>query len=84
MGLHPEVQIKAQTELDAVIGPDRFPEYNDRASLPYVNAIVKEVLRWNPVAPLGKPMLWRDTRFEPGVYIKYQRITSHGHQGRYI
>lgn len=53
MVLYPGVQAKAQAELDSVIGSGRLPDYNDRPSLPYINAIVKEVLRWNPVAPLG-------------------------------
>lgn len=53
MVLHPAVQAKAQAELDSVIGSGRLPDYNDRPSLPYIDAIVKEVLRWNPVAPLG-------------------------------
>lgn len=42
---HPEVQIKAQKELDSVVGRDRLPEFSDRQSLPYINAIIKEVLR---------------------------------------
>lgn len=42
---HPEVQIKAQKELDSVVGRDRLPEFGDRQSLPYIDAIVKEVLR---------------------------------------
>ncbi|THH18030.1 hypothetical protein EW146_g2895 [Bondarzewia mesenterica] len=53
MTLYPEVQKKAQLELDSVIGSDRLPTYSDRANLPYVDALVKEVLRWNPVTPLG-------------------------------
>lgn len=43
----------AQAELDAVIGPQRLPEFGDRPSLPYMNALVKETLRWQLVAPLG-------------------------------
>lgn len=54
MVIHPEIQIKAQQELDSVIGGGRLPDFTDRASLPYINAIVKEVIRWSPVAPLGK------------------------------
>lgn len=42
---HPEVQVKAQEELDRVVGQARLPDFSDRISLPYVNAIVKEVLR---------------------------------------
>jgi len=52
--IHPEVQRKAQAEIDRVIGGDRFPTLADQPSLPYVEALVKEVFRWNPVAPLGK------------------------------
>ena len=54
MSLYPEVQVQAQREIDQVVGKDRLPSYKDRNSLPYINALVKEVLRWNPVTPLGK------------------------------
>ena len=54
MVLHPEVQKKAQAEIDAVVGPDRLPTFADRPNLPYIDALVKEILRWNPVAPMGK------------------------------
>ncbi|PSS35616.1 hypothetical protein PHLCEN_2v1439 [Hermanssonia centrifuga] len=53
MTLFPDAQRKAQEEIDAVVGSDRLPGYADRESLPYVGALVQEVLRWNPVAPLG-------------------------------
>jgi cytochrome P450 len=57
---HPEVQRKAQVELDAVVGSDRLPTITDRSSLPYVHAIVKELGRWYNAAPLGKsPSLHR-------------------------
>ena len=55
MTLHPEAQQKAQAEIDRVIGNDRLPTLDDQSSLPYLDALMKEVLRWNPVAPLGKP-----------------------------
>lgn len=53
MTLHPEAQRKAQAEIDAIIGPDRLPSLADREDLPYVEALVKEVYRLNPVGPLG-------------------------------
>lgn len=53
MAMYPVVQVKAHKELNDVIGLDRLPEVADRISLPYVEAIVKEVLRWHPVTPLG-------------------------------
>ena len=40
-------------ELDAVVGPHRLPSCADRGSLPYIEAIMKECLRWQPVTPLG-------------------------------
>ena len=53
MAANPHVLAKAQAELDAVVGPHRLPEFEDMKSLPYICAIVKELLRWGPVAPLG-------------------------------
>lgn len=55
MILFPEVQKKAQKEIDAVVGRDRLPHYEDQNYLPYINALVKETFRWHPVAPLGVP-----------------------------
>ena len=45
MLLFPEVQQTAHEELDRVVGNSRLPEIEDRDSLPYVTAILKEVLR---------------------------------------
>lgn len=55
MSQNPMVQEKARRELDAVVGSSRLPGLMDRESLPYVNAVVKETLRWQNVAPLGLP-----------------------------
>ncbi|KAI9841068.1 MAG: hypothetical protein M1837_001039 [Sclerophora amabilis] len=52
---YPEVQKKAQAEIDAVIGQGRSPTWSDFASLPYINMIIKEGHRWRPVTPLGFP-----------------------------
>ncbi|KAH8690781.1 cytochrome P450 [Talaromyces proteolyticus] len=53
--LNPEVQRRAQEEIDRVVGSERLPTAKDRDNLPYVDAIVKETLRWQPIAPLGLP-----------------------------
>jgi cytochrome P450 len=53
MALYPDVQQKAQAEIDAVVGPNRLPAHDDRESLPYINAMVKETMRWQLVTPLG-------------------------------
>jgi cytochrome P450 len=55
MALYPEVQKKAQAEIDIVVGPNRLPDFEDRPSLPYINAIIKELMRWHLVLPLGEP-----------------------------
>jgi cytochrome P450 len=53
MVLEPGVQQRAQEELDRVVGKDRLPSYHDKDSLPFINSIVWESLRWNPVTPIG-------------------------------
>lgn len=53
MTLYPEKQRLAQAEIDEVLGADRLPSVIDRPKLPYVNAFIKEVMRWHPVVPLS-------------------------------
>ena len=55
MTLHPDIQARAQAEIDSVVGADwrRLPSFEDRPNLPYINAIFLELLRWNPAVPLG-------------------------------
>lgn len=50
--------------MDRVIGLDRLPNFNDRAQLPYLDALLKEVHRWNPVLPIGKCL--RHSQFYAG------------------
>ena len=69
LALHPEVQKKAQAEIDAVVGPDRLPEFEDRPSLPYVNAVIKELMRWNLVTPLGEPFSFISYRATPRYHL---------------
>ena len=53
--LYPEVLRKAHAELDTVVGPHRLPDFGDRDSLPYVNAVIKESMRWHSALPFGVP-----------------------------
>ncbi|KAL0066309.1 hypothetical protein AAF712_006740 [Marasmius tenuissimus] len=55
MTLFPEAQHKAQDEIDRVVGQGRLPEFRDRQSLVYVEAVLLEVQRWQPIAPAGVP-----------------------------
>lgn len=53
MTIYPDILKKAQAEVDAVVGHERLPNFEDRDALPYVSAICTELLRWNVVIPLG-------------------------------
>ncbi|KAG1850509.1 cytochrome P450 [Suillus tomentosus] len=71
MVLYPEVQARAQAEIDSVIGEtlERLPDWDDRASMPYINAIILETLRWFPVAPLGIAHATVNDDIYEGYYI---------------
>ncbi|KAK1466422.1 hypothetical protein CCUS01_01272 [Colletotrichum cuscutae] len=51
----PEVQRKAQEEIDRVVGHDRLPTVDDYLNLPYIRCCIKESLRWMPTVFLGVP-----------------------------
>ncbi|KAF5325396.1 hypothetical protein D9619_009676 [Psilocybe cf. subviscida] len=69
MAKYPEAQRKAQAELDAVIGSHRLPEFSDRLSLPYINALVKETMRWQLVLPLAVAHMATDDDVYEGYFI---------------
>lgn len=52
MLLYPDVQRKAQEEIDRVVG-DRLPTMEDQDELQYIRACMKETLRWMPTTILG-------------------------------
>ncbi|KAF9552412.1 cytochrome P450 [Agrocybe pediades] len=62
----PDAQRKGQEELDRVL-QGRLPTFEDEASLPYINAIVKEVIRWATVTPVAVP----HTSDEDDIYKGY-------------
>ncbi|KAG6907104.1 hypothetical protein DXG01_010517 [Tephrocybe rancida] len=66
--LHPECQIKAQEEIDRVIG-GRLPEFSDRDSLPYVECLLQEMQRWHPTVPLGVPHFSMEDDIYDGMFI---------------
>ncbi|KAL0958550.1 hypothetical protein HGRIS_000689 [Hohenbuehelia grisea] len=55
MTLHPEIQKKAQKAMDNVTSGERLPDFSDYESIPYIDAVMKEVHRWHGVNPLGLP-----------------------------
>ncbi|KAF7366394.1 O-methylsterigmatocystin oxidoreductase [Mycena sanguinolenta] len=55
MLLFPDARDKAQAELDSVVGTHRLPTFADRENLPYIEALMKELIRWHPVGRLCIP-----------------------------
>ncbi|KAG2124791.1 cytochrome P450 [Suillus clintonianus] len=53
MILYPHIQERAHDLIEIVVGSNRFPTFEDRASLPYVDAILRECMRWRPVFPFA-------------------------------
>ena len=43
---NPDVMHKLHAELDAVVGIDRLPTFDDEGSLPYLQAVIKETRRF--------------------------------------
>ncbi|KAF5385248.1 hypothetical protein D9615_001132 [Tricholomella constricta] len=69
MLVNPDAQRKAQEEIDAVVGTNRLPDYNDRPALTYIEAIYREIMRWRPVTPLGVSHATTDDDIYKGYYI---------------
>ena len=90
MTLYPEVQRKAQDEIDSVVGNSRLPDYSDQDTLPYIQAVLKEVLRWHPVTPLSMFLVFvaplthteQDCTYCTGVFHK--AIKSDVYEGHFI
>ncbi|CCO36613.1 O-methylsterigmatocystin oxidoreductase Short=OMST oxidoreductase [Rhizoctonia solani AG-1 IB] len=71
---NPDVQAKAQAEIDAVVGDRRLPEMDDEHKLPYVGRVIKEVFRWRPVIPLGVPHACAEDDTYKGYFIPKDAI----------
>ncbi|KAL1659560.1 cytochrome P450 [Schizophyllum commune] len=65
----PEVQARAQAELDAIVGPDRLPDLADRMNLPYIERIMQETFRFWPTSPLGAPHKSTEDDVYRGMFI---------------
>jgi hypothetical protein len=63
------VQRKAQLEIDRVVGRNRLPNFEDREKLPYINALLKEAIRWWPIAPMGFPHTTTESFEYNGLHI---------------
>ncbi|KAF8642894.1 hypothetical protein AX16_009347, partial [Volvariella volvacea WC 439] len=78
MGLmcYPEVLVKAQDEIDAIIKPGHLPNFGDCESMPYFSAVVKEAIRWYPVVPLCVPHFNETNNIYKGYWILKGSIIS--------
>ncbi|KAF9262341.1 cytochrome P450 [Marasmius fiardii PR-910] len=73
---YPETMRKAQEEIDRVVGTDRLPNFHDRESLPYVDALMSEVWRWGTPVPLNLPHgLTKDDIYN-GMFIPKDTLVS--------
>lgn len=61
---YPDVLRKAQAELDTVVGQHRLPTFKDRPSLPYIDCIFNEVLRWGVPVPMSRSFIYKILRYK--------------------
>ncbi|EJT98912.1 cytochrome P450 [Dacryopinax primogenitus] len=67
---NPAVAKAAQSQLDSICG-SRAPSFEHREQLPYIEALIKETMRWRPVVPGGVPHLaTEDVEFQGFVVPK--------------
>ncbi|KAF5334395.1 hypothetical protein D9611_013524 [Ephemerocybe angulata] len=69
VSMHPNVQKRAQDELDRVVGFGRLPDFNDRHELVYINALIKEIFRFHQPVPLGIPHATSEDDICDGYFI---------------
>jgi cytochrome P450 len=66
---YPETQARAHEELDAVVGRARLPTFADYPHLPYIRAMVKEILRWRPIGPIITPHRSTQDDWYEGMFL---------------
>ncbi|MBZ3873560.1 Cytochrome P450 2B11 [Sciurus carolinensis] len=61
---HPDVLEEVQAEIDRVVGSKRLPALEDRAKMPYTDAVIHEIQRYSDLVPIGIPhSVIQDTNF---------------------
>ena len=66
---HPEVLQKAREEVDRVVDSSRLPTFEDRQSMPYLECVMSEVLRWGVPVPMGLPHRLMEDDVYNGMFI---------------
>ncbi|EPT05737.1 hypothetical protein FOMPIDRAFT_1045040 [Fomitopsis schrenkii] len=73
MSRHPDMLEKIQDEITRVVGQSRLPDFEDRASLPYLECVLREAYRWCPVAPIIPHQSMEDDVYR-GYYIPNKAV----------
>ncbi|GJJ13366.1 hypothetical protein Clacol_007618 [Clathrus columnatus] len=83
MAKYPEVQERAREEILSITGDHRLPTLADKPGLSYLLAVLKEILRWHAVTPLGTivfPNIWEilhdPDRYEDPFSFKPERFLA--------
>ena len=66
---YPKAQTRGYAELDAVVGRTRLPTFADYPHLPYIRAMVKELLRWRPISPIMAPHRSTEDDWYEGMFL---------------
>jgi cytochrome P450 len=69
MAIHPEIQKKAQREIDQLLGRERLPTLADQDHLPYISALIKEIYRWHTPLPISIPKSLREADDYKGYHL---------------
>lgn len=85
----PSVQARAHEEITRVIGDSRSPTFEDEEQLPYIRAMVKEILRIRPVTNIGTPhyttadVIYKDFFIPKGTVVSVDQYAIHYDTARY-
>ncbi|KAI0673275.1 cytochrome P450 [Trametes maxima] len=76
MAKFPDVQKRAQAAVDGLLRGKRLPTMADRPSLPYVDAVLSEVLRWVSIAPVIAREVTEDDHYKDFLIPKGATIMA--------
>lgn len=76
MATNPEAQRKPQAEIDQLLRSVHLPRLEDRPSLPYIEAMYREVMRWKQSLPLAGPHALLEDDYYKGYFIRKVPWTS--------